>query len=107
MGMKTIDDRVVFSNICLGAGFFEGVMNITLGVALFTPEPQVDENGKPAGYKVDGADVAINNRLRLDMPTARALYEALGDRLRYIDSRSEVGAGPIVTNGAAAGAKPN
>jgi hypothetical protein len=105
--MKTIDERVVFSNICLGTGYFAGVVNVTLGVALWTPEPQVDGDGKPAGYKIENADIAINNRLRLDVPTARALHQQLGDRLALIDSQSVVGAGPIAENGAAAGAKPN
>jgi hypothetical protein len=101
--MKSIDDRVVFSNVFLGAGYFQGVVNITMGVLLFTPEAQ-----KEGGYKVEGTDVAINNRLRLDVPAARALYVALGDRLAWIDSQSEVGAGPAAANGAAAaGAKPN
>jgi hypothetical protein len=96
--MKSIDDRVVFSNICLGAGYFAGVVNVTLGVALWTPELQVD--------KVD-PDWAINNRLRLDVPTARALYQQLGDRLAFIDSQSGAGAEPAAANGAASGAKPN
>jgi hypothetical protein len=101
---KSIDDRVTFCTNCIGVGVHAGVVNITLGVALFTPK--IDEKGNSLSQEVP-VEVAVNSRLRLDLPAARALYAQLGDRLAWVDSQSEVGAGPIANGGMAAGAKPN
>lgn len=65
--MKSADQvGITFANLCLGRGILNGVVNVTLGAFAFTPE----------GDKVE-ADPMITARLRLDVPCAIALRDAL------------------------------
>lgn len=58
----------VFVNQMVGSGYLNGVVNLTLATAQFTPNH--------AG-SVD-PDMVITSRLRMDLFCAQQLYEALG-----------------------------
>jgi|ERR1035437_3746491 hypothetical protein len=75
--MKSVDNvGVTFINTVLGRGVINGVINLTLGVLLFTP----DDEGK-----VIDPDIRVAARLRMDQVCARQLHETLGDLLALID----------------------
>ena len=59
---------VTFVNVVLASGTFNNVINVTLGVCLFTPDPE--------NSKVDD-DVVVASRLRMDPLCARQLRDAL------------------------------
>lgn len=61
----------VFCNVVVGSGTMNGVANLTLGVALFTPQ----------GAEID-LDVVISCRLRMDMPCLETLYQQIGQMLQ-------------------------
>ena len=96
--MKTSDQvGITFANLVLGRGVYNGVVNITLGAMHFTPD----------GDKSVDPDPVIVSRLRMDIPSAAALRDALDGLLKSIEVP-----GPDVTkNGSAARAttegKPN
>jgi ATP sulfurylase len=58
---------VVFVNQVVGAGHLNGVINVTLATAMFTPT----KNGIEP-------DLVITSRLRMDMFCAEQLYAQLG-----------------------------
>ena len=58
---------VIFVNQVIGAGFLNGVINLTLGTAQFTP----DNAGKIE------LDIVISSRLRMDLHCARAIRDQL------------------------------
>ncbi len=60
--------RVTFANQVVGLGHFDGVVNITLAVAQFTPRP--DNTVDP--------DLVVCSRLRMDLACARQLHSAIG-----------------------------
>ena len=75
--MKSVDNvGVTFINTVLGRGIINGVVNLTLGVLLFTPDD--------AGKVID-PDIRVATRLRMDQVCARQLHETLGDLLALID----------------------
>ena len=59
---------VTFVNVVLASGTFNNVINVTLGVCLFTPDPE--------NSKVDD-DIVVASRLRMDPLCARQLRDAL------------------------------
>ena len=59
---------VTFVNVVLASGTFNNVINVTLGVCLFTPNPE--------NSKVDD-DIVVASRLRMDPLCARQLRDAL------------------------------
>lgn len=62
------DIPVTFVNQVTGSGHLNGVVNLTLAVANFSPD-------------ADGSivpDLVVASRLRMDMFCAKQLYEALG-----------------------------
>ena len=60
----------IFCNTVVGSGTLNGVVNLTLGVALFTPQ----------GAEID-PDVVICCRLRMDMACLETLYQQIGQML--------------------------
>ena len=99
--MKTTDDvGVTFVNTVIGRGILNGIINLSFGVLLFTPDEE--------GNKVD-PDLVVATRLRMDEVCARQLHETLGELLQAIDvAKAEKAAHP---NGGAEAAvtteKPN
>jgi hypothetical protein len=88
--MKSVNDKVDFASAFLGAGHLNGVINVTLGTFLFTPEAD------PAtGKEVVKSDLAISTRLRMDVATARALYEGLRNALKLAEPVAESSAATI------------
>jgi hypothetical protein len=76
--MKSVNDRIDFANILLAAGHYKGVINLTFGAFLYSPDPadvEVTEKTKVV------ADTAITARLRMDIECARVLHLALGNVL--------------------------
>jgi hypothetical protein len=76
--MKQADSvGVTFINYVAGRGVINGVCNLTLGTFAFDPS----EDGKTI-------EVApyISARLRMDVPTARAIHAELTTLLQSIDS---------------------
>lgn len=65
---------VTFSNEVMGIGVFNGVVNVTLGVARFTP--QLDGTVDP--------DRVVAARLRLDLPTAIVLRDQLNQQIALL-----------------------
>jgi len=63
---------VVFSSHVAGVGMFDGVMNVTLCVAQFTPDLQTSQTA---------VDLAISARLRLSLGAAKDLYDRMGGML--------------------------
>ena len=59
--------RTTFVNQVVGSGFLNGVVNVTLGTAQFTPR----------GESID-PDLVISSRLRMDMLCVHQLYAILG-----------------------------
>lgn len=67
--MKANDNvGVTFVNAVIGSGTFNNVINLTLGVCLFTPDPESN--------KVED-DVVVAARLRMDPLCARQLRDTL------------------------------
>lgn len=62
---------ITYINQVVGCGHLNGVANITLAVARFTPN---------ASGKVD-PDLVIASRLRMDMPCLAQLHEQIGQIL--------------------------
>lgn len=97
--MKPIDNvGVTFVNAVVGQGTLNGVVNVSLGVFLFTPGD---------ADKVE-PDLVTTVRLRMDQLCARQLHESLGKLLELID-KTEPETRGASTNGVAAPAqvKPN
>lgn len=65
---------VTFINQVLGQGHTNGVINLTLGVARFTPETTGE---------ID-VDMVIASRLRMDIVAAQQLRDCLDELLRKI-----------------------
>ena len=61
----------IFINQVVGAGILNGVVNLTMACAQFTP----DSDGGVA------PDLVIASRLRMDLFCAQQLYETLGKQL--------------------------
>lgn len=114
--MATSQDQVgiIYSSVILARGIFNRVVNVTFGAYNFDP----DESNP----NVVSRDPVIVGRVRMDIPTARQLYKALGELLDAQD-QSETparmpdeappkkpvvnGAGDDEEGGLAAGHKPN
>lgn len=64
--MKSVRDKVDFVTTLVGAGELNGVVNITFGTLLLTPTVEKTE-----------PDLAISCRLRMPVPCARELRDAL------------------------------
>ena len=76
--MKHRDEvGLTFANTVLAQGFFNGVVNVTLGAYTFDPEED--------GRTIDVTPVIVA-RLRMDVQGARALYNALGTVLAAMDN---------------------
>ena len=60
----------LYCNMVVGSGVLNGVANLTLAVAQFTPQGDAIE-----------PDFVINCRLRMDMQCLAALYEQIGHML--------------------------
>lgn len=76
--MKSVDNvGVTFAALLIGRGVYDGVINVTLGAPLFTPETD--------GQTVV-EDIAITSRLRMTPSCARQLYEGLGELLKSIET---------------------
>jgi len=89
--MKTNDSvGVTFVNVVVGSGTFNNVINLTLGVCLFTPDA---ENGR-----VDD-DIVVASRLRMDPLCARQLRDTLN---RILDVPTESAKANGVADGATA-----
>lgn len=69
----------VFVNQMVGSGYLNGVVNITLATAQFTP----NQSGG-----VD-PDMVIASRLRMDLFCAEQIYEALGKMIAQQRPRAE------------------
>lgn len=72
---------VIFINDVVGIGFLNGVLNITMATARFTPE------------EVGGAvpvDLIIASRLRLDLRCAQQLRDMLSDIIEKNTKQSTV-----------------
>lgn len=59
----------IFVNELIGSGHLNGVINLTFGTCLWTPNTD--------GTKVD-TDLIVSCRLRMDLYAAQHLYERLG-----------------------------
>lgn len=78
--MKSADNvGVTFINYVVGRGVMNGVANLTLGTYAF--DPSEDE-------KTVEVAPFISARLRMDVPTVRALHATLGELLQQIDGVS-------------------
>jgi hypothetical protein len=85
--LKSADSAgVVFSNVVLGRGIVNYVVNITLAVNQWTPEVARDEKGNIIGMRVTD-DLVVSSRLRLDLPCARQLRDSLIDLLDQHDKQ--------------------
>lgn len=96
--MKNIDETgVTFVNTVLGRGVLNGVVNLTFGTLLFTPE---NDRIEP--------DMVVSSRLRMDELCARRLFEALAELITSID-KEKTGGGLVPGEAALEGAeaKPN
>jgi hypothetical protein len=91
-------DDVIFANLFLGIGVFNGVINVTLGTLMFTPSDD-DEKVAP--------DPIISARLRMDEICAKKLYDALGRQLERMKVSREMESPPGITEADQPGAKPN
>ncbi|MBX3492160.1 MAG: hypothetical protein KF899_04315 [Parvibaculum sp.] len=69
---------ITFASELLGIGSYNGVINITLGAARFTPTMS----------GVVDADRVIVSRLRLDLVTAKALRDALSEHIERMGGGS-------------------
>lgn len=69
---------VVFANSVIGSGHLNGVINITLGTARFSPT----HDGKIA------TDLVISARLRLDMACAEQLAAQLGKLIEQMTQQN-------------------
>ena len=97
--MQAVDKvGVTFVNAVLGRGVMNNVVNLTLGVLQFTPDE-----------KEVNPDLAVAARLRMDIPCAKQLYDALGSLLTSIEQAKLEGK-PVGANGvdhAVDAGKPN
>ena len=67
--MKSVDQvGIVFANLVLGGGIYNGVVNVTLGAYAFDPNEDTQ--------KIEPSPV-VTARLRLDVGAARALRDQL------------------------------
>jgi hypothetical protein len=92
---------VVFSSHVAGVGYWDGVMNITLCAAQFTPD--LRSTAIPL-------DLAISARLRIPLGAAKDLYDRMGAMLAQagVIPLHEVHAPPVQANiGVATEGKPN
>jgi hypothetical protein len=93
--MRSVNDRVDFANVVLAAGHWQGVINVTLGAYLYSPDPAEED---PAKAKIV-PDLAITARLRVDVACARMLHAALRDVLAAIDKPAAPPTPPPVASG--------
>lgn len=84
---------VVFVNQVVAAGHLNGVVNLTLAVARFSPNPD---------GKVD-PDLTVASRLRLDMGCAAQLYEQIGRILSQAQAQAQVLATTVLATTAGPG----
>lgn len=61
---------ITFGSVLIGVGHWNGVVNLTIGAAQFTPQVTTDTQADP--------DFVVTSRLRLDLACATQLYTALG-----------------------------
>lgn len=88
--MKTNDSvGVTFVNVVLASGTFNNVINLSLGVCLFTPDP---ENNRVED------DIVVASRLRMDPLCARQLRDAL---TKLLETPAPVAEEAAQSNGAA------
>jgi hypothetical protein len=78
--MKSVNDRVDFANVVLTVGHFKGVVNLTFGAYLFSPDPAQED---PAKAKIV-SDLAITARLRMDVECAKMLHAHLGNMIEKL-----------------------
>jgi len=87
--MKSTDAvGITFANAVVGRGILNEVVNVNLAALNFTPTDD--------GKAID-PDPVIVARLRMDVPCAKQLHEALGQLLEIIDqakSAAATGAAP-------------
>jgi len=76
------NEPVTFVNQVLGQGHLNGVINITLGVARFTPKDSAPES------MVD-IDMIIASRLRMDLACAQQLRDCLDTLLKKLMPQSD------------------
>lgn len=84
---------VTFVSQVVAAGHLNGVVNLTLAVARFSPN---------AGGAVD-PDMAVAARLRCDMACAAQLYEQLGRILNQAQAQAQVLASTVLATTAGPG----
>lgn len=84
---------VVFASHVVAAGHLNGVVNLTLAVARFSPN---------AAGGVD-PDLVVASRLRLDMGCTAQLYEQLGRILGQAEAQAKVLASAVVASTAMPG----
>ena len=79
--MRSIDQvGITFVNMLVGRGVLNGVINLQFSSLLFSPSDD--------GMKIE-SDPVVSCRLRLDIPCARHVHQALGELLASIDTPPE------------------
>lgn len=97
--MKSIDGvGITFANVVVGSGSLHGVVNVQLGAVVF----ENTDDGKVRG------EIAECCRLRMDIPCAVALRDALTGVLEAIErAQTDAVLGAAPAGGGAPNEKPN